>query len=164
MFDYFRNTSSNFHQVCFEDSPTKGLHDHYQFDDLELQSRSEMRLKHDYFLTCDTYPGQYVSYCIQVGMSIDLCMTLCLALILKTCVRFVSCYLFCTCNALICEFCDSCHWFWQFLQAVVIAVCVVVTITSQRHAYIGSDGSKQFGCNSVSAVPRWPISSVAMHR
>ena len=52
MFDYFRNYSSNAHQVCCEDSPTKGLYDHCQSDDLDLHSRSQVHLKLDYFLTC----------------------------------------------------------------------------------------------------------------
>ena len=52
MFDYFKNGSSNAHGVCFEDSPTKGLYDHCQSDDFDLRSRSHVRLKLDYFLTC----------------------------------------------------------------------------------------------------------------
>ena len=36
MFDYFRNCSSNTHHVCREDSPTKGLYDHGQSDDLDF--------------------------------------------------------------------------------------------------------------------------------
>ena len=38
------------HQVCCDDSPTKVLYDHCQFDDLDLHSRSQVRLKLDYFL------------------------------------------------------------------------------------------------------------------
>ena len=34
MVNYFRNYSSNTHQVCCEDSPTKGLYYHRQSDDL----------------------------------------------------------------------------------------------------------------------------------
>ena len=41
MFHYFRNYSSNAHQLCCKDSPTKGLHDHYQSDDLDLHLRSQ---------------------------------------------------------------------------------------------------------------------------
>ena len=37
---------------CCEDSPTKGLYDRCQSDDLDLPSMSQMRLKRDYFLTC----------------------------------------------------------------------------------------------------------------
>ena len=39
------------HHVCCEDtSPTKGLYDHYcQSDDRDLHSRSQVRLKLDYF-------------------------------------------------------------------------------------------------------------------
>ena len=44
MFDYFN-------QVCCEDSPTKGLYDHRQSDDLDLHSRPQVRLKLDYFLS-----------------------------------------------------------------------------------------------------------------
>ena len=50
MFDYFRNYASNAPQVCCEDSATKGLYDHFQSGDLDLRSRSQVRLKHDYFL------------------------------------------------------------------------------------------------------------------
>ena len=53
MFDYFRNCSSNAHQVCCEDSPTKGLYDHCQSDDLDLHSRSQVHLKLDYFCSFD---------------------------------------------------------------------------------------------------------------
>ena len=38
MFVYLRNCSSNGYQVCCEDSPTKGLHDLCQSDDLNLHS------------------------------------------------------------------------------------------------------------------------------
>ena len=47
MFDY----SSNDHYVSLEDSPTKALYDHCQSNDLDLNSRSQVRLKLDYFLT-----------------------------------------------------------------------------------------------------------------
>ena len=60
MFDYFRNCSSNAHEVCFEDSPTKGLYDHCQSNDLDLHPKSQVHLKLDYFLTCN-----YLSYYIQ---------------------------------------------------------------------------------------------------
>ena len=53
MFDYFKNYSSNSLQVCCEDIPNKGLYDHCQFDYLDLHSRSQVRLKHEYFLTCN---------------------------------------------------------------------------------------------------------------
>ena len=67
---YFINYSSNAHQVCCEDSLTKGLllyiydhchqvccltkglYDHCQSDDLDLHLRSQVLLKLDYFLTC----------------------------------------------------------------------------------------------------------------
>ena len=51
MIDYFRNYSGNAHHVCYEDSPTKGLYDHCQSDGLALHTRSQVRLKRDYFLT-----------------------------------------------------------------------------------------------------------------
>ena len=38
--------------VC-EDSPTKGLYDHCQSNDLDLHSRLQVHLKRDYFLTCN---------------------------------------------------------------------------------------------------------------
>ena len=53
MFDYFTNCSSNRHQVCCEDNPAKGPYDHFQSDDLDHHSRSHVRLKLDYFLTCN---------------------------------------------------------------------------------------------------------------
>ena len=53
VFDYFRQYSSNAHQVCCEDSRTEGLYDHCQSDDLDLYSRSQMLLKLYYFLTCN---------------------------------------------------------------------------------------------------------------
>ena len=62
---YFRNCSSNAHQVNCEDIPTKGLYGHCQIDDLDVHSRSQVRLKPDYFLTCDNYIGQYLDYYIQ---------------------------------------------------------------------------------------------------
>ena len=36
-----------------EDSPTKGLNDHCQSDDRDFNSRSQVCLKRDYFLTCN---------------------------------------------------------------------------------------------------------------
>ena len=45
MFYLFRHYSSNAHQVCCEDSPTKGLYDHCQSHDLNLHSSSQVRLK-----------------------------------------------------------------------------------------------------------------------
>ena len=42
MFDYFRNYSSNVHQLCCADSLTKGLYDHCQSDDHDL---IQVRLK-----------------------------------------------------------------------------------------------------------------------
>ena len=64
MSDYFRNYSSNGHQVCCEDSPTKSLCDHCLSDDLDLDSRSQVRLKLDYFFNLQ-YLWQYLSYYIQ---------------------------------------------------------------------------------------------------
>ena len=61
MFGYFTNYSSNAYQVCCEDSPTKGLYDNCQSDDLDLHSSA-----------CQTgllfnlrYLGQYLNYHIQ---------------------------------------------------------------------------------------------------
>ena len=53
MFDYFRNYSSNARHVCREDRPTKGLCDQCRTDDLGLHTRSQLRLKLHYFLTCN---------------------------------------------------------------------------------------------------------------
>ena len=70
MFDYFRNYSSDHHQVCSEHSPSKGLffaYEHFQSNDLGLNSRSQVRLKLDYFLLCN-YLGWYLSNYIQTGL------------------------------------------------------------------------------------------------
>ena len=71
MFDYFRNYSSNAHQVCCEDSPTKGLYDHCQSDDLDLHSRSQVRLKSGYFLTCNI-SDNISAITFKLGMTVDL--------------------------------------------------------------------------------------------
>ena len=52
MFDYFRNYSINDHHVGCEYQLTIGLYDYCQSDDLDFHSRSQVRLKLDYFLTC----------------------------------------------------------------------------------------------------------------
>ena len=64
MFDYFKNYSNNAHQVCCEDSPTKGLYGHCSPMTLTIHSRSQVRLKLDYFLTCNIF-RHYLSYYIQ---------------------------------------------------------------------------------------------------
>ena len=48
---YLKNNSSYDHQPCCENSPTKGRYDHFQSGDLDLHSRSQVRLRLDYFLT-----------------------------------------------------------------------------------------------------------------
>ena len=73
MFDYFRNYSTNAHQVCCEDSPTKGLYDRCQPDDLDFYSRSQVRLKLDYFLICNISDNIY-AITFKLGMTVDLCM------------------------------------------------------------------------------------------
>ena len=54
MFDYFRNYSSNM-PITFAlkivQLLTKCLYGYCQFDDLDLRSRSQVRLKFDYVLT-----------------------------------------------------------------------------------------------------------------
>ena len=44
--------------------PTKGLYHHFQSNDRDLHSRSQVRLKLDYFLTCNT-SDNILSYGIQ---------------------------------------------------------------------------------------------------
>ena len=44
---------NNAHHVFCEHSPIKGQYGRCQFDDLDLHSRSQVRLKLDYFLTCN---------------------------------------------------------------------------------------------------------------
>ena len=78
MFDYSRNYSSKSHHVCCEDNPTNGLYDHCQSsDDLDLQSRSQVRLKHDFFLTFNISG--------KLDMTVDiLCMVYLLMLVTMT--------------------------------------------------------------------------------
>ena len=52
MFDYFRNYSSN---VYCEDCPSKALYDHCHSHDFDLHSRSQVRRKLHYVLTCNTW-------------------------------------------------------------------------------------------------------------
>ena len=69
MCDDFRNYSSNAHQDCSEDSPTKG------FNYLDLHSRSQVCIKLDHFLTCnvsDTISAICITF--KLGMMVDLCM------------------------------------------------------------------------------------------
>ena len=66
MFDYYRS-SRNAHQVCCEDSLTKGLYYNLcQSDDLDLHFRSQLRLKLDFCLICRLIAiSQYLIYGIQ---------------------------------------------------------------------------------------------------
>ena len=66
MIDYFRSCSSNAHHVCCQDSPTKGLYDHCQSDDLDFHSRSRCVSNFDYFFNLQLL-GQYFSYYIQTS-------------------------------------------------------------------------------------------------
>ena len=72
MFDYI-NYASNAHHVCCEDSPSKGLCDHCQSDDPDLHSRSQVRLKLDYFLTCNI-SDNIEAVAFQLGMAVVLLM------------------------------------------------------------------------------------------
>ena len=47
VFGYSNHFSSNAHQVCCEVSPTTGVHKLCQSDELDLYSRSQLRLKLD---------------------------------------------------------------------------------------------------------------------
>ena len=58
--------------MCCEDSATEGLYDRCQSDDLDFHSRSQMRLKLDYILTCTHYLGHYLSYYIQAWHDLEL--------------------------------------------------------------------------------------------
>ena len=81
MFDFFfRNFSSN-HVSC-EDNPTKVLYDHCRYDDLGLHSRSQMRLKLDYFSTCKISDSIWATT-LKLGMLVYLFMALNLTLTLK---------------------------------------------------------------------------------
>ena len=68
MFDYFRNYSNNAH------SQTKGLYDHCQYDDLDLHSDSQVRLKRDNFLTCNLSDSISAIITFKHGMTVDLWM------------------------------------------------------------------------------------------
>ena len=86
MFNPFTNISSNAHHVCCEYSPTKGLHDHCQSDDLDLHSRSQVHLKLDYLLTYNILDiNRYLSYItLKLGMTVVLWMPYVLMLVLMT--------------------------------------------------------------------------------
>ena len=52
---------------------TKGLYDHCQSDDLDLHSRSQVRLQLDIFLTCNISDNiQAITF--KLGMTVDLWM------------------------------------------------------------------------------------------
>ena len=65
------NCLSHPHQVCCEDSPSKGPYGHCQSDDLDLHSRSQVRLQLDYFLTCNISDDIYAN-AFKLGMAVDL--------------------------------------------------------------------------------------------
>ena len=52
VFDYFKKVPSNAHQVYCEGSLTSGLYNRCQSNDLDLHSRSQLRLKFDTLLIC----------------------------------------------------------------------------------------------------------------
>ena len=82
----FKTYSSNDNEVCCEDSPTKGLNDHCQTDDLVLHSRSQVRLKLDYFLICNI-SDNISAITFTLGMTIDLWMPYLLMLVSVTLVQ-----------------------------------------------------------------------------
>ena len=71
MFDYVINYSSNAHQVSREHSPTKGLYNHCQTDDIDLQSKSQVRMKHDYILLAISRT-MLKAIAFKPGMTVDL--------------------------------------------------------------------------------------------
>ena len=74
MFDFFINCSSNPHHVCRDDhSPTKGLYGRCQSDDFDLPSRSQVRLKLQYFLTCHLCDN-IEAITFKLGMLLDVWM------------------------------------------------------------------------------------------
>ena len=74
MFDYFKNCSSNAHHVCCANSLTKSIYDHWQLDDLDFYSRSQLRLELDYFLICKISDNiQAITF--KLGMAVDVYMT-----------------------------------------------------------------------------------------
>ena len=83
MFDYFRKYSSNIHHVCCEDSPTKGVYDHCQSDDLDFQSRSQVQLRCHYFLTCN-FLDNFSAITFKLGITVDLWMPYMLMLVSMT--------------------------------------------------------------------------------
>ena len=73
MFDYFRNSSSNAHQVGCEDSPTEVLYNICQSDDLDLHLKSQLCLKLDKCLTCSLIVI-FRTILNKLGMAVGLCM------------------------------------------------------------------------------------------
>ena len=53
-------------KVCCEDSPPKGL-----WDDLDFRSRSQLRLKPDYFVTCNISDNTF-AITFLLGVTVDL--------------------------------------------------------------------------------------------
>ena len=71
MFDYFRNYSSNTHQVYCDDHPTKSLYDRCQSDDLDLHSMSHLRLKLDKCLMCSHISDSIYAMAFKLSMMVD---------------------------------------------------------------------------------------------
>ena len=59
--------------ACCEDTPTKVLYDGCHSVDLDLHTRSQMRLKLDYFLTCNIANNIY-AITFTLGMAVELSM------------------------------------------------------------------------------------------
>ena len=75
MFDYFGNYSSNAHQLCGEDSPTKGLYDHYNPMTLTFIQGHKCVSNVTTFFNLQ-YLGPYLSYYVtfKLSMTVALCM------------------------------------------------------------------------------------------
>ena len=72
--------------ICCEDSPTKGLYDHCQSDDLDLHPRAHVCLKRDYFSTCNVSDNtQAITF--KLAMTVDLWMPYKRMLVSMTLVR-----------------------------------------------------------------------------
>ena len=75
MFDCFINFSNNAHHICCEDSLAKGPYNLFLVNDLDLQSRSQLRLKVDnvFSLYFNSNISDNISaMALKLGMAVDM--------------------------------------------------------------------------------------------
>ena len=78
----------NAHQVSLENSPTKSLVDHRQSEDLDLHSRSQVRLKLDYLKKKILAISRTIFKAITFKLDIDRRLTACIIIIMLMLVSF----------------------------------------------------------------------------